>query len=272
MPTHGRRRIQRTLLPQGRRLLILLACLALLIGVAGTALISIGSTPTATVTAAPATVHDAWPPASVITESPSPAGSATAQASALPSEEADTTAPDAPETAVSPATLPPTLAPVAAPPASEPVTVTYERIGLQQAPVAQMEAPSQKSGVISPPTNPSNPDINFQPYWISTFGKPGNGATDTVYLVGHACTADCWKSSWSVFNRLGEAEVGDRISFQTETGTVTYEVTKKIINRKDVPEEKEDTWKKRPGEMRIIACYPGNFEDQNVTVFGKIVK
>jgi hypothetical protein len=157
------------------------------------------------------------------------------------------------------------------PSASEPVTITFDRIGLKDTPVAQMEAPPN-GGVIEPPTDSQHPDINFRPYWISSFGKPGANATDTVYIVGHACTSDCWQASWSVFNHLGEAQKGDRISFRTQTGTVTYEVTKKIVNQKNVPEQKAGTWAIEPGGMRIIACYPGDFDGQNVTVFGKIVQ
>lgn len=166
-----------------------------------------------------------------------------------------------------------TPAPQAAvvPPSSDPVTITFDRIGLQGAPVAQMTAPAN-GGVIEPPTDSQNPDVNFRPYWISSFGKPGKDATDTVYVVGHACSSECWQPSWSVFNHLGEAQVGDRISFQTQTGTVTYEVTKTIVNRKNVPEDMQDTWNKKPGEMRIIACSPTDFDGKNVTVFAKLVQ
>ena len=254
-----------------QRVMIIVACLAILVAVAGIALVSFGS-PVSTAAPQVRVTSPLVTPSPTVPPSPTIAPHATATATAtktvstpamVPSPTKSTPAPTAEAKQPAPAAV--------VPPASEPVTITFDRIGLRDAPVAQMAAPPN-GGVIEPPTDSQHPDINFRPYWISSFGKPGANATDTVYIVGHACTGDCWQASWSVFNHLGEAQKGDRISFRTQTGTVTYEVTKKIVNQKDVPEQKAGTWAVEPGGMRIIACYPGDFDGQNVTVFGKIVQ
>ena len=250
-----------------RRVMVTIACLAVMGVAVGVILLSYG-TPVST--GAPH-VNTASPLAtSSPTATASPTTASYAAATATPSPVASTSAPTTATSTTAAAVKQPAPAAVV-PPASEPVTITFDRIGLQDAPVAQMVAPPN-GGVIEPPTDSQHPDLNFRPYWISSFGKPGANATDTVYIVGHACTGDCWQASWSVFNHLGEAQIGDRISFRTHTGTVTYEVTKKIVNQKNVPEQKAGTWAVEPGGMRIIACYPGDFDGQNVTVFGKIVQ
>ena len=72
------------------------------------------------------------------------------------------------------------------------------------------------------------------------------GLSDNSVLAGHRST---------VFNRLGELEVGDEIYIKTAAGTFTYEVLKfKVVKRTDktviVPTE--------DATLTLTTCYPFN--------------
>jgi len=72
------------------------------------------------------------------------------------------------------------------------------------------------------------------------------GLSDNSVLAGHRNT---------VFNRLGELEIGDEIFIKTSAGTFIYEITKfKVVKRSDktviVPTE--------DATLTLTTCYPFN--------------
>lgn len=72
------------------------------------------------------------------------------------------------------------------------------------------------------------------------------GLTDNSVLAGHRNT---------VFNRLGELEIGDQIFIKTAAGTFVYEITKfKVVKRTDktviVPTE--------DATLTLTTCFPFN--------------
>lgn len=86
-------------------------------------------------------------------------------------------------------------------------------------------------------------------YWLTNYGKPGTGSTDTTYVIGHR-----WIAEDAPFNRIGtKARPGDSFTVQTETGTLDYTITsvetynKRTLNTAPI-------WNRVPGRVVLITC------------------
>jgi LPXTG-site transpeptidase (sortase) family protein len=86
-------------------------------------------------------------------------------------------------------------------------------------------------------------------YWLTSYGKPGTGSTDTTYIVGHR-----WLAEEAPFNRIGtNAQPGDGLTLSTQTGALDYIVTavetydKETLNTAAV-------WNRVPGRVVLITC------------------
>lgn len=147
-----------------------------------------------------------------------------------------------------------------APPAPGPAAAAPQRISY---PAAQMD-------VVIHPLQPSQseaasqsivPPETMDGYWLTPFGVPGVGSTNTTYVVGHS-----WQGVDAPFNHLSTmAAPGDKLTVQTATGVITYKVdsvtTYLKSGLKDSP-----IWSVVPNRLVLISCYTGDLWGKNVTV------
>ena len=181
-----------------------------------------------------------------------PQGGATAEASGrVPTESPAGTAPVSPYPAI-----PPDVLPVAAgPPAAPPQRLVY--------PAADIDVPVY-------PLDPSSSDVASQTiippatmdgYWLTPYGMPGAGSTNTTYVVGHS-----WQDLEAPFNRLSSvAAVGDRLIVFTSSGELEYQVdsvtTYVKSGLKDSP-----IWEVAPNRLVLVSCYTDDLWGTNVVV------
>ncbi|WP_423181679.1 sortase domain-bontaining protein [Arthrobacter sp. NyZ413] len=144
---------------------------------------------------------------------------------------------------------------ISLPAASAPVRITYPAANLDVAIHPLQPDPAAASGDgIEPPET-------MDGYWLSTFGTPGAGSTNTTYVIGHS-----WEGLDAPFNHLSSAAAtGDDLKVVTATGTMTYKVesvtTYTKSNLKDSP-----IWNAVANRLVIISCYTQDLWGKNVAV------
>lgn len=181
-----------------------------------------------------------------------PAGGATVVASApAPGQSTTGTATVSPVPGVAPEV--PTAA--AGPPVAPPQRLVY--------PAADIDVPVY-------PLDPSSSDVASQTiippatmdgYWLTPYGMPGSGSTNTTYVVGHS-----WQDLEAPFNRLSsKAAAGDRLTVVTSSGELEYQVdsvtTYVKSGLKDSP-----VWEVAPNRLVLISCYTDDLWGTNVVV------
>jgi LPXTG-site transpeptidase (sortase) family protein len=107
--------------------------------------------------------------------------------------------------------------------------------------------------IVPPPT--------MDGYWLTPYGVPGAGSTNTTYVAGHD-----WVDRDAPFNRLSKkAAVGDKLSVATATGQLAYRVdtvtTYDKSGLKDSP-----IWQVAPNRLVLISCYTDDPWGTNVVV------
>lgn len=182
----------------------------------------------------------------------SPPGGATAVASApVPLQSATGAVSGFPVPAITPEV--PSAA--AGPPAAPPERLVY--------PAADIDVPIH-------PLDPSSSDVASQTiippptmdgYWLTPYGMPGAGSTNTTYVVGHS-----WQDLEAPFNRLSsKAAAGDRLTVATSAGELEYQVdsvtTYVKSGLKDSP-----VWEVAPNRLVLISCYTDDLWGTNVVV------
>ena len=105
------------------------------------------------------------------------------------------------------------------------------------------------------------PPATMDGYWLTPYGMPGPGSTNTTYVVGHS-----WQDLEAPFNRLSsKAAVGDRLTVVTSSGELEYQgelghhVRKSGL--KDSP-----IWEVAPNRLVLISCYTDDLWGTNVVV------
>lgn len=181
-----------------------------------------------------------------------PHGGASAAASAsLPTHATTGTAPVTP----GPDILPEAPPEVAGPPVAPPQRLIY--------PAADIDVPVY-------PLDPSSSDVAAQTiippptmdgYWLTPYGMPGSGSTNTTYVVGHS-----WQDLEAPFNRLSsKAAAGDSLTVVTSSGELEYRVdsvtTYVKSGLKDSP-----IWEVAPNRLVLISCYTDDLWGTNVVV------
>jgi LPXTG-site transpeptidase (sortase) family protein len=150
-----------------------------------------------------------------------------------------------PSTANRPAlqAIPPSAPAQTEPAAAVPLRLLYPRADADIALLALTPSPQDLArGEVEPPKSKEG-------YWLTTYGKPGTGSTDTTYIIGHR-----WLAEEAPFNRIGtNARPGDGLTLSTQTGTLDYMVTavetydKTTLNTAPV-------WNRVPGRVVLITC------------------
>lgn len=245
----------RGLLLSFRDLLVLALCAGglltawLVYGVSGTG----GHGPTAagasTGTVLSGSVQLVWPPALVPTATPTAGKSATASPdkAALPA---------VPLAAGGAPAVKPTIQPaVSYPAASPPQRVTYPAAGMDVVvnPLAPDSADADSHSIEPPET--------MDGYWLTPFGTPGAGSTNTTYVIGHS-----WIGLDAPFNHLSSAAAaGDELTVASATGTMTYRVDS-VTTYTKVTLKNSPIWAVAPNRLVLISCYTEDPWGKNVAV------
>lgn len=153
----------------------------------------------------------------------------------------------------------PSYSPPPAPPvpeiASPPLHITFPAAGMDQdvLPLSPTPQESSTGSIVPPPT----PDA----YWLTQYGTPGHGSTNTTYIVGHS-----WEGRDSPFNNIStRTKPGDHLTLATATETLTYQVNAITTENKDTLKDSA-IWAKVPGRLILITCYTGDLWGTNIIV------
>lgn len=136
---------------------------------------------------------------------------------------------------------------------SPPLHIIYPAVGMDQDVLPL--APEEKSArsMVPPET--------LDAYWLTPYGSPGPGSTNTTYIVGHS-----WEDRGSAFNNLStRARVGDRLSLTTAHGILTYTVNEITTENKDTLKD-SGIWAKVPGRLILVSCYTADIWGQNIII------
>lgn len=139
------------------------------------------------------------------------------------------------------------------PAASAPLQITYPAVGLNV--VVHPLRPDPAGGQsIEPPET-------MDGYWLSPFGTPGAGSTNTTYVIGHS-----WEGLDAPFNHLSSAAApGDELKVVTATGTMTYKVDSVTTYTKSTLKD-STVWSAVPNRLVLISCYTKDLWGKNVAV------
>ncbi|QCP00567.1 class F sortase [Arthrobacter sp. 24S4-2] len=156
----------------------------------------------------------------------------------------------------SPAAQPPRPSlPASFPPAAAPTRIVYPAAGLDV--VVHPLSPSQdelNSQAIVPP-------ITMDGYWVTNFGTPGTGSTNTTYILGHS-----WEDREAPFNRLSSRSTpGDIFEATTAAGTIRYRVDSVDTYGKSALKD-SPIWNAVPNRLVLISCYAQDLWGKNVVV------
>ncbi|MFK4297600.1 hypothetical protein ABH924_002751 [Arthrobacter sp. GAS37] len=139
------------------------------------------------------------------------------------------------------------------PAASAPLQITYPAFALNV--VVHPLRPDPAGGQsIEPPET-------MDGYWLSPFGTPGAGSTNTTYVIGHS-----WEGLDAPFNHLSYAAApGDEFKVVTATGTMTYKVDSVTTYTKSTLKD-SPVWTAVPNRLVLISCYTQDLWGKNVAV------
>jgi hypothetical protein len=181
-------------------------------------------------------------PALVVPGSPSPGPPAAA--AAVPGKDtAGTAAQTAP------------AQPPALPLAAAPVRIVYASAGFDVVVHPLDPSPAEiESQTIVPP-------VSLDGYWVTNFGVPGAGSTNTTYIMGHS-----WEGRDAPFNRLSSAAApGDIFEVTTTAGMIRYRVDS--ISTEDKSSLKNNPiWQVVPNRIVLISCYTEDLFGKNVVL------
>ncbi|MUK00671.1 sortase [Vibrio cholerae] len=105
------------------------------------------------------------------------------------------------------------------------------------------------------------PPITDDGYWLTSYGAPGPGSTDTTYIAGHS-----WEGREAPFDLFStNTKPGDMIILDTMAGPLTYIVDAVTTHDKDSLKD-SDIWEITPDRLVIISCFTEDPWGKNVVV------
>lgn len=140
------------------------------------------------------------------------------------------------------------------PAASIPQRITYAAAGMDVT-IHPLDPPgdAESQGIVPPETTDG--------YWLTPFGTPGEGSSNTTYIVGHS-----WDGLDAPFNHLSSAAVpGDMLSVATATGILRYAVESVTTYTKSTLKD-SPVWDAVPNRLVLISCYTEDPWGKNVVV------
>lgn len=139
--------------------------------------------------------------------------------------------------------------------ASPPLHITYPAVGMDQdiLPLSPTADEDSTGSVVPPKT--------LDAYWLTPYGSPGPGSTNTTYIAGHS-----WEDRGTAFNNISiQAKLGDQLMITTAKGTLSYQVTAITTENKATLKDSA-IWAKVPGKVILITCYTADFRGTNIIV------
>ncbi len=133
--------------------------------------------------------------------------------------------------------------------------ITYAGAGMDQAvlPLTPTEEERSIAALVPPHTADA--------YWLTSYGVPGAGSTNTTYIVGHS-----WEGRESPFNNLSSlAKAGDRLTVTTAEGPLGYSIDRITTEYKDTLRDSA-IWDMVPGRLILITCFTEDLWGKNIIV------
>jgi hypothetical protein len=136
-----------------------------------------------------------------------------------------------------------------------PTHIRYPAAGMDQA-VLPLSSTEQESG-----TGSLTPPQTLEAYWLTAYGSPGPGSTNTTYIVGHS--SDVLDSAFNNFS--SEAEIGDQLTITTADGPQLYQVHAISTENKNTLKDSH-IWTKVPGGLVLVSCYTADLWGTNIII------
>ncbi|MDQ0730708.1 hypothetical protein QFZ57_001502 [Arthrobacter sp. B1I2] len=139
--------------------------------------------------------------------------------------------------------------------ASPPARITYAAVGMDQAvlPLSPTAQETSLGSIVPPPTTDA--------YWLTPYGMPGAGSTNTTYIVGHS-----WEGLATPFNEIStRAKTGDLLTVTTAQGPLVFTIDKITTEYKDTLKDSA-IWDKVPGGLVLITCYTEDLWGTNIII------
>ena len=159
------------------------------------------------------------------------------------------------EPAAPPSALDPTVPAAQGPAASTPQRITYPAAGMDVTihPLEPSAGDTEGRSIVPPET--------MDGYWLTPFGMPGAGSTNTTYVIGHS-----WDGLDAPFNHLSsDAAPGGEFTVATETGVLRYAVESVTTYTKSTLKD-SSVWDAVPNRLVLISCYTEDPWGKNVVV------
>lgn len=147
------------------------------------------------------------------------------------------------------------------PAASVPQRITYPAAGMDVTihPLDPPAGDAESRSIVPPET--------MDGYWLTPFGTPGVGSSNTTYVIGHS-----WEGLDAPFNHLSsDAAPGDEFTVATKTGTLRYAVESVTTYTKSTLKDSA-VWDAVPNRLVLISCYTEDPWGKNVVVVASPVR
>jgi hypothetical protein len=110
-------------------------------------------------------------------------------------------------------------------------------------------------------TGSLTPPQTLDAYWLTDYGSPGPGSTNTTYIVGHS--SDVLDSAFNNFS--SQARIGDQLTITTAGVPQLYQVQAISTENKDTLKDSH-IWNKVPGGLVLVSCYTADLRGTNVII------
>lgn len=139
--------------------------------------------------------------------------------------------------------------------AAPPLHITYPAVEMDQDVLALTPTEQEMAlGSIVPPHT-------LEAYWLTPYGSPGKGSTNTTYIIGHS-----WEGRGSPFNNISaRSRPGDQFTVTTAQGTLPYRVDAITTEDKSTLEA-SPIWDMVPGRLILITCYAEDLWGKNIII------
>jgi hypothetical protein len=136
-----------------------------------------------------------------------------------------------------------------------PTHISYPAAGMDQA-VLPLSSTEQERG-----TGSLTPPQTLEAYWLTAYGSPGPGSTNTTYIVGHS--SDVLDSAFNNFST--RARIGDQLTVSTAYGPQPYQVHAVSTENKNTLKDSH-IWAKVPGGLVLVSCHTADLWGTNIII------
>jgi hypothetical protein len=136
-----------------------------------------------------------------------------------------------------------------------PTHIRYPAAGMDQT-VLPLSSTEQESG-----TGSLTPPQTLEAYWLTAYGSPGPGSTNTTYIVGHS--SDVLDSAFNNFS--SQARIGDQLTITTADGPLLYQIHAVSTENKNTLKDSH-IWTKVPGRLVLVSCYTADLAGTNIII------